>query len=147
MQALKANIVAVNHTPPWWTPTRGCSWRIPNKCVASGCCASRTARRLLMVRCPSPQAILGSAEAVGLADPRSHLVGSLQGVYKKYAHLELALPAMGYGEEQTRDLQETINGSSGRRRVRSIEPLVSSTMPNVSPDARTSCFTSASSRP
>jgi predicted GTPase len=49
--------------------------------------------------------------ATGLADPRSHLVGSLQGVYKKYGHLGLALPAMGYGEQQTRELQETINAT------------------------------------
>ncbi len=49
--------------------------------------------------------------AAGLADPRPHLVGSLRGVYQKYGHLGLALPAMGYGEEQTRELQETINAT------------------------------------
>ncbi|HEY1387351.1 MAG TPA: cyclic 2,3-diphosphoglycerate synthase [Ktedonobacterales bacterium] len=49
--------------------------------------------------------------AAGLADPRPHLVGSLQGVYQKYGHLGLALPAMGYGADQTRELQETINAT------------------------------------
>jgi predicted GTPase len=51
---------------------------------------------------------LGAAE---LADPRPHLVGTLQAVYEKYPHLGLALPAMGYGEQQTRELEETINAT------------------------------------
>jgi predicted GTPase len=50
-------------------------------------------------------------EAAELADPRPHLVGSLRGVYAKYTHLGLALPAMGYGAEQTRELQETIDAT------------------------------------
>jgi predicted GTPase len=50
-------------------------------------------------------------DAAELADPRPHLVGSLRGVYAKYTHLGRALPAMGYGAEQTRELQETIDAT------------------------------------
>ncbi|HEX9058111.1 MAG TPA: cyclic 2,3-diphosphoglycerate synthase [Ktedonobacterales bacterium] len=49
--------------------------------------------------------------AAEMADPRPHLVGSLRNVYAKYPHLETALPAMGYGPEQTRELAETINAT------------------------------------
>jgi predicted GTPase len=49
--------------------------------------------------------------AAALADPRPHLVGSLEGVYQRYPHLGLALPAMGYGTQQTRELEETINAT------------------------------------
>jgi predicted GTPase len=45
------------------------------------------------------------------ADPRPHLVGSLRGVYAKYPHLAESLPAMGYGEEQTRELEATVNAT------------------------------------
>lgn len=51
---------------------------------------------------------LGAAEIV---DPRPYLVGSLQGVYERYPHLGTALPAMGYGETQTRELEATVNAT------------------------------------
>jgi len=43
-----------------------------------------------------------------LVDPRPHAVGSIREVYRQYPHLGPVLPAMGYGAEQTRELQETI---------------------------------------
>lgn len=43
-----------------------------------------------------------------IVDPRPYLVGSLERTFKKYPHIENVLPAMGYSEEQVRDLQETI---------------------------------------
>ena len=49
---------------------------------------------------------LGAAEIV---DPTSHLVGSLKETFETYPHLENVLPAMGYGEKQLKDLEETIN--------------------------------------
>ena len=49
---------------------------------------------------------LGVAE---LVDPRPHAVGSLRDTFRKYPHLGSALPAMGYGEGQVRDLEATIN--------------------------------------
>ncbi|WP_068748775.1 GTP-binding protein [Thermovenabulum gondwanense] len=48
----------------------------------------------------------GASEIV---DPRKYSVGSIKDTYEKYKHLSLILPAMGYGEEQMRELQETIN--------------------------------------
>lgn len=45
------------------------------------------------------------------ADPRPYLVGSLRDVYAKYPHLAEALPAMGYSEEQTHELEATINAT------------------------------------
>ena len=43
-----------------------------------------------------------------LIDPRPFAVDSIRGIFEKYPHLENILPAMGYGEEQLRDLEETI---------------------------------------
>jgi len=47
----------------------------------------------------------GAAEIV---DPRPYAVGSIRGVFEKYRHLTDILPAMGYGDEQVRDLGATI---------------------------------------
>jgi len=43
-----------------------------------------------------------------LVDPRPYAVRSLKEVYEKYPHIGHVLPAMGYSEEQIRDLEETI---------------------------------------
>ena len=48
----------------------------------------------------------GAAEIV---DPRPYAVGSIVETYKKYTHLDVILPAMGYGEKQMKELEETIN--------------------------------------
>lgn len=48
----------------------------------------------------------GAAEMI---DPRPYIKGSLVGVYKKYPHIGKLLPAMGYGEAQIKDMQQTIN--------------------------------------
>jgi predicted GTPase len=47
-----------------------------------------------------------------LIDPRPFAAGSLREVYKKYPHIDHVLPAMGYSEDQVRDLEETIRRSS-----------------------------------
>jgi predicted GTPase len=49
---------------------------------------------------------LGAAEIV---DPRPYAVGSIVEAFKKYTHLGTLLPALGYGKEQIRELEETIN--------------------------------------
>ena len=43
-----------------------------------------------------------------LVDPRPYAVGSLREVYEKYPHIGKVLPAMGYSEDQIKDLEETI---------------------------------------
>ncbi len=48
----------------------------------------------------------GAAE---LIDPRKYAVGSIRATYEKYPHMGALLPAMGYGEHQVRELEETIN--------------------------------------
>jgi len=50
----------------------------------------------------------GAAEII---DPRPYAVGSIKETYEKYPHLDLILPAMGYGEQQMKELEETINKS------------------------------------
>ena len=50
-------------------------------------------------------------KAAELLDPRPYAVGSIKAAFKKYPHLGALLPAMGYGEEQMRELQETINAT------------------------------------
>ena len=44
-----------------------------------------------------------------IIDPRPYAVGSIAELYSKFGHLGDILPAMGYGEEQVRELEETIN--------------------------------------
>ena len=51
---------------------------------------------------------LGANEIV---DPRPYAVGSIVEAYKKYKHLGAILPALGYGEHQIRELEETINAT------------------------------------
>jgi len=51
---------------------------------------------------------LGASEIV---DPRPYAVGSIKDTFKKYTHLSSLLPAMGYGEEQTRELEKTVNAT------------------------------------
>jgi len=46
-----------------------------------------------------------------IVDPRPHAVGSIRDVFRAYPHLGTVLPAMGYGEEQVRELQQTIEAS------------------------------------
>lgn len=47
--------------------------------------------------------------AAALVDPRPWVVKSIADTYKKYPGIGTLLPAMGYGDEQVRDLEETIN--------------------------------------
>lgn len=49
---------------------------------------------------------LGAKE---LVDPRPYLVGDLQKTFEKYPGIGVLLPAMGYGDKQLADLEETIN--------------------------------------
>ncbi|MFC1619068.1 cyclic 2,3-diphosphoglycerate synthase [Candidatus Neomarinimicrobiota bacterium] len=46
-----------------------------------------------------------------LVDPRPFAVGSIKATYQKYPEIGVLLPAMGYGEAQTKDLEITINMS------------------------------------
>ncbi len=46
-----------------------------------------------------------------IVDPRPFAVGSIRDTFEKYSHLEDVLPAMGYGEEQIHELEETINAA------------------------------------
>ena len=47
--------------------------------------------------------------AAALLDPREHAVGSIAETFRKYPHVHGLLPAMGYGDAQMRDLEQTIN--------------------------------------
>jgi len=48
----------------------------------------------------------GAAE---LVDPREYAVGTIAETYEKYPEIGILLPAMGYGEQQIKDLEATIN--------------------------------------
>ncbi|MCZ7552986.1 MAG: hypothetical protein M5U05_10450 [Anaerolineales bacterium] len=50
----------------------------------------------------------GAAEII---DPRPFAVGSIKATYEKYPSTGKILPAMGYGETQTRELEQTVNAS------------------------------------
>ena len=51
---------------------------------------------------------LGAGEMV---DPRPYAVGSIVKAFENYPHLGALLPALGYGKEQIRELEETINAT------------------------------------
>lgn len=44
-----------------------------------------------------------------IVDPRQYAVKSIEYTYKKYPGIGTLLPAMGYGDQQIKDLEETIN--------------------------------------
>jgi len=44
-----------------------------------------------------------------IIDPRPYAVGSIKDTYKKYPNIGILLPAMGYGEKQIKELEQTIN--------------------------------------
>lgn len=55
-----------------------------------------------------------AAERIGvreIVDARPFAIGSLVETFEKYPHIGNILPAMGYGEEQLKDLEATINAS------------------------------------
>ena len=47
--------------------------------------------------------------AAGLVDPRPYIVGRLCETFETYPDIGCVLPAMGYGEQQLKDLEATIN--------------------------------------
>jgi predicted GTPase len=50
----------------------------------------------------------GAAE---LVDPRPYTVKSITATYEKYPKIGVLLPAMGYGDDQVKDLEDTINAT------------------------------------
>ena len=50
----------------------------------------------------------GAAE---LVDPRPFAVATIQATYEKYPDVGVLLPAMGYGDQQVKDLEATINAA------------------------------------
>jgi predicted GTPase len=52
-----------------------------------------------------------NAGAAKIVDPRPFAVGSLKAVFAKWPQLTNVLPAMGYSDEQLRELEETINAA------------------------------------
>lgn len=49
--------------------------------------------------------------ALEIIDPRPFTVDSISETFKKYPHIGILLPAMGYGKAQMKDLETTINQS------------------------------------
>jgi len=47
--------------------------------------------------------------ATEIIDPRPYTVKSITETFEKYPNIGILLPAMGYGEQQMKDLEETIN--------------------------------------
>jgi predicted GTPase len=49
--------------------------------------------------------------AAGIVDPRPYTVGRLSETFEIYPEIGAVLPAMGYGEQQLKDLETTINST------------------------------------
>ncbi|MCJ7621795.1 MAG: cyclic 2,3-diphosphoglycerate synthase [Anaerolineae bacterium] len=49
--------------------------------------------------------------AAGLVDPRPYTVGKLSETFETYPEIGIVLPAVGYGEQQLKDLETTINNT------------------------------------
>ncbi|MDT8305408.1 MAG: cyclic 2,3-diphosphoglycerate synthase [Anaerolineae bacterium] len=50
-------------------------------------------------------------DAAEIVDPAPHAVRSIAATYEKYPNARGILPAMGYGDEQIKDLEETVNNT------------------------------------
>ncbi len=61
-----------------------------------------------------------AAGATEIVDPAPFAVGSIAEVYRRYPNSAGILPAMGYGEEQTLDLQATIRAMSAAGAVDAV---------------------------
>ncbi|MEM5793542.1 MAG: cyclic 2,3-diphosphoglycerate synthase [Candidatus Aenigmatarchaeota archaeon] len=46
-----------------------------------------------------------------IVDPRKYAFGSIKETFRNYPHLKNILPAMGYGKDQLKDLERTINAT------------------------------------
>lgn len=44
-----------------------------------------------------------------IVDPKPFLVGSMKRIFEDFPHLSLVIPAMGYNEQQIKDMEETLN--------------------------------------
>jgi len=51
-------------------------------------------------------------KAQEIIDPRRYAVGSIRETFEKYPHLTTVLPAMGYGKNQIKELEQTINNAA-----------------------------------
>ncbi len=51
------------------------------------------------------------AGAAEIVDPRPYAVGTIKDTYAKYPNAAAILPAMGYGDDQVRELEATINAT------------------------------------
>ena len=51
------------------------------------------------------------AQVGEIIDPRPFAVGTITDTFNKYTHLTNVLPAMGYGDKQVKELEETINNT------------------------------------
>jgi predicted GTPase len=51
----------------------------------------------------------GKYSAAEIVDPRPYTVGTITSTFRKYPNIGVLLPAMGYGAEQVKDLETTIN--------------------------------------
>jgi predicted GTPase len=57
------------------------------------------------------QAALRHGAHLPLVDPRQYAVGEIAETFRKYPDIGQLLPAMGYGDQQIRDLEATINAT------------------------------------
>jgi predicted GTPase len=66
--------------------------------------------------------VLGARKAGAreIVDPRPYAEGSLAEVFRTYPHLGPAVPAMGYGDAQVRDLERTIARAAGEGGVEAV---------------------------
>ncbi len=113
IEAVRANIAAVN--PDAKVIDAASTLRLDDPSVVEG-------KRVLAVE-DGPTlthggmkigaAVVAAAKygATEFVDPRPYLVGKLKGTFETYPDIGTILPAMGYGEEQLRDLEATINAT------------------------------------
>ena len=55
--------------------------------------------------------VAAKAAGAAIVDPRPFAVGSIRNTFEKYSHCKEVLPAMGYGDQQVKELQDTIDAA------------------------------------
>jgi predicted GTPase len=47
-----------------------------------------------------------------IVDPRPYTVGSIKAAYEKYPQIEMIIPALGYSDQQIKELEKTVNNAT-----------------------------------
>ena len=110
IEIVKANIRQANPAAKIVQAKSAITVDDPGKITGKTVCAVEDGPTVTHGEMPYGAAIIAANKfkASKVVDPRPYALGSIDAAYKKYAHLGPVLPALGYGENQIRELESTL---------------------------------------